>query len=125
MLEETSGTEVKFAANDSRLTIKQRQIYADNLRQAEPRTESRAVRALITTGGTQTMKSHDFYVEVYAPNQVMLKMNGIIIYSKTNVTTDNDHIGQIYLGQKELKVRRMGHDVMMNKMLYKMVTKHI
>ena len=61
------------------------------------------------------MKSHGFYVEVYGPNQVMLKMNGIIIYSKTNVTTDNDHIGQIYLGQKELKVRRMGHDVMMNK----------
>ena len=29
------------------------------------------------------------------------------------VTTDSDQIGQIYLGEEELKVRRIGHDTMM------------
>ena len=38
--------------------------YADYLRQAEPRTESRAVRALLTTGGTRTKKLHGRYIEV-------------------------------------------------------------
>ena len=28
------------------------------------------------------------------------------------MTTDSDQIGQIYLGEKELKVRRIGHDAM-------------
>ena len=39
-------------------------------------------------------------------------MERIIIYTKTYVTTDNDPIGQIYLAREELKVRRIGHDVM-------------
>ena len=29
------------------------------------------------------------------------------------MTTDSDQIGQIYLGEEELKVRRIGHDAMM------------
>ena len=35
------------------------------------------------------------------------------IYTRTYVTTDSDQIGQIYLGEEELKVRRIGHDAMM------------
>ena len=31
----------------------------------------------------------------------------------TYVTTDNDQIGQIYCGQEELKVCRIGHDAIM------------
>ena len=42
-------------------------IYADNLRQAEPRTEARAVRALLTTGGLQIRKLRGRYVAVYGP----------------------------------------------------------
>ena len=41
--------------------------YADYLRQVEPRAESRAVRALLTTGGPRTKKLHGRYVEVYVP----------------------------------------------------------
>ena len=34
------------------------------------------------------------------------------MYNKNYVLTDNDQIGQINLSQEELKVRRIGHDVM-------------
>ena len=40
-------------------------------------------------------------------------MDGITIYTRTYVTLDSDQIGQIYLGEEELKVRRIGHDAMM------------
>ena len=43
----------------------------------------------------------------------MLNVDGISIYTRTYVTTDNDQMGQIYLGEEELKVRRIGHDAMM------------
>ena len=87
--------------------------YADYLRQVEPRTESRAVRALLTRGGPRIKKLHGRYVEVYGPYQVMLNEDGISIYTRTYVTTDSDQMGQIYLGEEELKVRRIGHDAMM------------
>ena len=86
---------------------------ADYLRQVEPRTESRAVQALLTTGGPRIKKLHGRYVEVYGPYRVMLNVDGINIYTRTYVTTDSDQIGQIYLGEEELKVRRIGHDAMM------------
>ena len=86
--------------------------YADYLRQVEPRAESRAVRALLTTGGPRTMKLHGGYVEVYGPYQVMLNIDGISIYTRTYVTTDIDRMGQFYLGQEELNVRRIVHDAM-------------
>ena len=87
--------------------------YADYLRQVEPRTESRAVRALLTTGGPRIKKLYGRYLEVYGPYQVMLNVDGISIYTRTYVTTDDDQMGQIYLGEEELKVRRIGHDAMM------------
>ena len=87
--------------------------YADYLRQVEPRTESRSVRALLTMGGARTKKLQERYVEVYGPYQVMLNVDGISIYTRTYVTTDSDQMGQIYLGQEKLKVRRIGHDVIM------------
>ena len=43
----------------------------------------------------------------------MLNVDGISIYTRTYVTTDSDKMGQIYLGQEELKVCRIGHDPMM------------
>ena len=65
-------------------------IYADYLRQGEPRTDSRAVRALLTTGGIRIKKIHGRYVEVYGPYRMMLNAVGISIYIKTYVTTDSD-----------------------------------
>ena len=60
-----SGHQVtRNLSEPSEFTLMQLDIYADYLRQAEPRTESRAVRALLTTGGTRTVKHHRRYVEV-------------------------------------------------------------
>ena len=77
--------------------------YADYLRQIEPRTESRTVRALLTTGGTRTKKLHGRYVEVYGSYQGMLNVDGISIYTRTYVTPDSDQMGHIYLGRKNLR----------------------
>ena len=71
------------------------------------------MRALLTTGGPRIKKLHGRYVEVYEPYQVMLNVDGISIYTRTYVALDSDQIGQTYLGEKELKVRRIGHDAMM------------
>ena len=87
--------------------------YADYLRQVEPRTESRAIRALLTTGGPRTKKIHGRYVEVYGLYKEMLNVDGINIYTRTYVTTNSEQMGQIYLGQEELKVPRIGYDAMM------------
>ena len=44
---------------------------------------------------------------------MMLNVDGNSIYTRTYATTDSDQIGQIYLGQEELKFRRIGNDAMM------------
>ena len=104
---------IRNLSEPSEFTLMHLDTYADYLRQVEPRTESRAVRALLTTGGPRIKKLHGRYMEVYGPYQVMLNVEGISIYTRTYVTTDSDQIGQIYLGEEELKVRRIGHDAMM------------
>ena len=104
---------IRNLSEPSEFTVMHLDTYADYLRQVEPRTESRAVRALLTTGGPRTKKLQGRYVEVFGPYQVMLKVDGISIYTRIYVTTDSDQMWQIYLDQEELKVRRIGHDTMM------------
>ena len=104
---------IRNLSEPSEFTLMHLDTYADYLRQVEPRTESRAVRALLTTGGPRMKKLHGRYLEVYGPYQVMLNVDGISIYTRTYVTTDDDQMGQIYLEEEELKVRRIGHDAMM------------
>ena len=80
-------------------------------------------------------KLHGRYVEVYGPHQVLLNVDGISIYTRNygpylhvevygpyqvllnvdgiSIYTDSDQIGQIYLCEEEFKVRRIGHDAMM------------
>ena len=48
-------------------------MHLDYLRKAEPRTELRAVRALLTTGGIRIRKCHGRFVKVYGPNQKLLE----------------------------------------------------
>ena len=103
---------IRNLSEPSVFTLMHLDTYADYLRQVEPRTESRAERALLTTGGPRKKKLHERYVEVYGPYQVMLNVDGISIYTRTYVTTDSDQIGQIYLGEEELKVRTIGHDAL-------------
>ena len=43
----------------------------------------------------------------------MLNVDWIRIYTRTYVTTDSDQLEQIYLGQEEFRVRKIGHDAMM------------
>ena len=104
---------IRNLSEPSQFTLMHLDTHADYLRQVEPRIESRAVRALLTTGGPRIKKLHGRYVEVYGPYQVMLNVDGISIYTRTYVTTDSDKIGQIYLVEEELKVRRIGHNAMM------------
>ena len=104
---------IRNLSEPSEFTMMHLDTYSDYLRQVEPRTESRAVRALLTTGGPRTKKLHRRYVEVYGPYQVMLNVDGISMYTRTYVTTDSDQMGQIYLGQEELKFHRTGHGTMM------------
>ena len=104
---------IRTLSEPSEFTLMHLDTYADYLRQVEPRTESKAVRALLTTGGPRIKKLHGCCVEVFGPYQVMLNVGGISIYTRTYVTTDSDQTGQIYLGEEELKVRRIGHDAMM------------
>ena len=104
---------IRNLTEPSEFTLMHLDTYADYLRQVEPRTESRAVRAPTTTGGPRMKKLHGRYLEVYGPYQVMPNVDGISIYTRTYVTTDDDQMGQIYLGEEELKVRRIGHDAMM------------
>ena len=104
---------IRNLSEPSEFTLMHLDTYADYLRQIEPRAESRAVRELLTTGGPRMKKLHGRYLEVYGPYQVMLNVDGISIYTRTYVTTDDDQMGQIYLGEEELKVRRIGHDAMM------------
>ena len=93
----------------SEFTMMHLDPYADYLRQVEPRIELRAVREFLRTGGPRTKKLQGRYVEVYGPYQVMLNVDGISIYTRTYVTTESDQMVQIYLGQEELNVRRIGH----------------
>ena len=104
---------IRNLSEPSEFTLMHLDTYADYLRQVEPRTESRAVRALLTTGGPRMKKLHGRYLEVFGPYQVMLNVDGIYIYTRTYLITDDDQMGQIYLGEEELKVRRIGHDAMM------------
>ena len=56
---------IRSLSEPSEFTLMHLDTYADYLRQVEPRTESRAVRALLTTGGPRIKKLHARYVEVY------------------------------------------------------------
>ena len=54
------------------------------------------------------------YTEAYGPHDVMLNINGINIYTKTMITSDEDlFYGQIYVKREELKVRSIGHCAML------------
>ena len=69
---------IRNLSEPSEFTLMHLDTYADYLRQMEPRTESRAVRALLTTGGPRMKKLHGRYLDVYGPYQVMLNITSPI-----------------------------------------------
>ena len=76
---------IRNLSEPSEFTLMHLDTYADYLSLVEPRTESRAVRALLTTGGPRIKKLHRRYMEVFYPYQVMLNVDGISIYTRTYV----------------------------------------
>ena len=90
-------------------TIMHIDVYADYLSAISPQKTSRALRALITRGGSKSVRVENRYTESYGPHEVMLNIDGINIYTKTMITCDEDLAGQIYVGKEEMKVRSIGH----------------
>ena len=80
-------------------TIMHIDVYADYLSCISPQTTSRALRALLTRGGSKSVRVDNRYTEAYGPHEVMLNIDGINIYTKTMITCDEDLIGQIYVGK--------------------------
>ena len=68
-------------------------VYADYLSAISPQIPSRALRALLTRGGSKSV--HNRYTEAYGPHEVMLNINGINIFTKTKITCDEKLAGQI------------------------------
>ena len=94
-------------------TIMHIDVYADYLSAISPQTTSRALRALLTRGGSKSVRVENRYTEAYGPHEVMLNIDGIKVYTKTMITCDEDLVGQIYVSKEELKVRSIGHCAML------------
>ena len=73
-------------------------LYADYRRKISPQAPSKALRALLTRGGGKSIRIDSRYIEAYGPHEVMLKIDGINIYTKTMITFDEDLAGQINVG---------------------------
>ena len=95
------------------ITVGGHEVTRNLLSCISPQTTSRALRALLTRGGSKSVRVDNRYTEAYGPHEVMLNIDGINIYTKTMITCDEDLIGQIYVGKEELKVRSIGHCAML------------
>ena len=71
------------------------------------------MRALLTTGGPRLMRVDGHYIEVYGTYPIQIFVDIINIYWKAHVTSASDQVGTIYIGQEELKVRRIGQNTML------------
>ena len=66
-------------------TVMHIDVYADYLSAISPQTTSRALRALLTRGGSKSVRVENSYTEAYGPHDVMLNIDGINIYTKTMI----------------------------------------
>ena len=53
-------------------------------------SSSRALRALLTRGGSKSVRIDNRYTEAYGPHEIRLNIDGINIYTKTMITCDKD-----------------------------------
>ena len=108
------GQEVtRNLSEPSNQTIMHVDVYEDYLSTISPQTTSRALRALLTRGGSKSVRVENRYTAAYGPHEVMLNIDGINFYTKTMITCDEDLAGQIYVGKEELKMRSIGHCAML------------
>ena len=89
---------VKNLSEPSEITLVHLDIYADYLREKDPKLDSRAVRELLTTGGPRLMRVDGHYIKVHGPYPILMNVNGINIYLKAHVTDVRDQVGRIYIG---------------------------
>ena len=75
-------------------TIMHVDVYADYLSAISPQTTSRALRALLTRGGSKSVRVEIRYTEAYGQHEVMLNIDGINIYRKTMITCDENLVGR-------------------------------
>ena len=94
-------------------TIMHIEAHADYLSAISPQTTSRALTALLTRGGSKSVRVENRYTKAYGPHEVMLNIDGINNYTKTIITCDEDLAGQIDVGKEELKVRSIGQCAML------------
>ena len=59
------------------------------------------------------MRVDGHYIEVHGLYPILMNVDGIKIFTKAHVTDACDQVGRIYIGQEELKVRRIGHNAML------------
>ena len=104
---------VKNLSEPSEITLVHLDIYADYLREKDPKLDSRAVQSLLTTGGPRLMRVDGHYIKVHGPYPILMNVDGINIYTKTQVTDASDQVGRTYIFREELKVRRIGHNAML------------
>ena len=70
---------VKNLSEPSEITAVHLDIYAEYLRQKDPKLDSRVVRVLLTTGGPRLMKVDGHYIEAYGPHPILMNVDGIKI----------------------------------------------
>ena len=95
------------------ITLVHLDIYADYLSEKDRKLDSRAVRAVLPTGGPRLMRIYGLYIEVHGSYPILMNVDGINIYTKTHVTDASDQVGRIYIGREVLKVRRIGHNAIL------------
>ena len=59
------------------------------------------------------MRVDRHYIEVHGPYPILMNVDGINIHTKAHVTNASDQVGRICIGREELKVRRIGHNAML------------
>ena len=59
------------------------------------------------------MKVDGHHIEVHGPFPILMNVDGINKYTKAHVAVAADQVGRINIGREELKVRRIGHNAML------------
>ena len=104
---------VKNLSEPSEITLAHLDIYADYLREKDLKLDSRAVRALLTTGSPRLIREDGQYIEFHGPYLILMNVDDININTKAHVTDASDQVGRIYIGREELRVRRIRHNAML------------
>ena len=66
---------VKKLSEPSEITLVHLDIYADYMGEKDPKLDSRAVRALLTTGGPSLMRVDEHYIDVHGPYPILMNVD--------------------------------------------------